>query len=86
VEHDYFQGESPQVWDEPGTYADLEAKTVHNTTYEWNHALGDVVSALVEAGLVLEFLHEHGFDTYRLPEGTPKLPLMYSLRARKPEA
>jgi SAM-dependent methyltransferase len=100
VEHDYFQGESPQVWDEPGTYADLEAETVHNTTYEWNHALGDVVSALVEAGLVLEFLHEHdytlfprwpfleksGFDTYRLPEGVPRLPLMYSLRARKREA
>ena len=24
-----------------------------------------------------------GFDTYRLPEGTPRIPLMYSLRARK---
>ena len=96
--HDYFQGEEPAVWDEPGTYADLEAETVHNKTYEWNHPLGDVVSAVVEAGLVLEFLHEHdytlfprwpfleksGFDTYRLPEGMPKLPLMYSLLARSP--
>ena len=98
VTHDYFQSEEPQVWDEPGTYADLGAETVHNITYEWNHALGDVVSAVIEAGLDLEFLHEHdytlfprwpfleksGFDTYRLPEGTPRLPLMYSLRARKP--
>ncbi len=96
VEYDYFRRE-PIVWDEPGTYADFDAETVHNRTYEWLHTLGDVVSAVVEAGLVLEFLHEHsytlfprwpfleksGFDTYRLPEGTPELPLMYSLRARK---
>ena len=31
-------------------------------------------------------VEQSGFDTDRLPEGTPKLPLMYSLRARKPEA
>ena len=57
-----------------------------------------MVSAVIEAGLGLELLHEHdytlyprwpflgksGFDIYRLPEGTPRLPLMYSLRARKP--
>ena len=98
VVYDYFHNEDPQVWDEPGTYADLRAETVHNRTYEWNHALGDVVSAAIDAGLILEFLHEHdytlfprwpfleksGFDTYRLPDGMPKLPLMYSLRARKP--
>ena len=97
VTHDYFHSAEPEVWDEPGTYADFEAETVHNTTYEWKHTIGDVVSAVVEAGLVLELLHEHdytlfprwpfleksGFDTYRLPEGTPRLPLMYSLLARK---
>jgi hypothetical protein len=77
--------------------ADLEAETQHNITYEWNHPLGEVVSAVVSAGLTLEFLHEYdytmfprwpfldksGFDTYRPPEGKPKMPLMYSLRARK---
>ena len=98
VEHDYFHTDEPQVWDEPGTYADLEAETENNVTYEWNHTLSDVVTALIDAGLVLEFLHEHdytlfprwpilektGFDTYRLPEGTPRIPLMYSLLARKP--
>ena len=98
VVDDYFHREEPHVWDEPGTYADLGAETAHNITYEWNHTLGDVVSAVIEAGLRLEFLHEHdytlypqwpfleksGFDTYRMPEGTPRLPLMYSLRARKP--
>ena len=97
VVDDYFQSEEPYVWDEPGTYADLEAETLHNRTYEWNHTLGGVVSAVVEAGLNLEFLHEQdytveprwlflqksGVDTYRLPESMPSLPLMYSLRARR---
>ena len=98
VAYDYFHGEEPEVWDEPGTYADFDAETIHNRTYEWNPTLGEVVSAVIGAGLDLEFLHEHdytlfprwpfleksGFDTYRQPNGTPKLPLMYSLRARKP--
>jgi hypothetical protein len=35
------------VWDEPETYADLDAETVYNRTYEWNHTLGDVISAVV---------------------------------------
>jgi hypothetical protein len=51
---------------------------------------------VIGAGLTPEFLHEHdytlfprwpmleksGFDTYRLPEGHPRIPLMFSLRAR----
>jgi SAM-dependent methyltransferase len=97
VEHDYFQDENPRVWDEPGTYADFDAETSNNLTYEWNHTLGEVVSAVSSAGLSIELLREYdytmfarwpfleksGFDTYRLPEDTPRLPLTYSLRARK---
>ena len=97
VEYDYFRDENPRVWEEPGTYADFDAETSNNVTYEWNHTLGDVVSAVSVAGLNVELVHEYdyttfprwpileksGFDTYRLPEGTPRIPLMYSLRARK---
>jgi SAM-dependent methyltransferase len=97
VTFDYFHREEPYVWEEPGTYADLEAETVHNRTYEWNHTLRVVVSAVIEAGLILEFLHEQdytlfprwpflqkpGSDTYRLPESMPSLPLIYTLQARR---
>jgi len=84
------------VWDEPGTYADPDAPTLHNRrSIEWNHGLGAVVSALVGADLRIEFLHEHDHTlfarwpflaraddgTYRLPEGTPSLPLMHSVLA-----
>jgi SAM-dependent methyltransferase len=97
VAYPYFHDE-PLVWDEPGTYADLEAPTTHNRSIEWNHGIGSVVSALIDAGLRIELLHEHDYTLfprwpilrreadgiYRFPEGTPSLPLMYSLRAAGP--
>jgi SAM-dependent methyltransferase len=97
VAYPYFHAE-PFEWEDPGTYADPDAPTVHNRSIEWNHGVGAVVSALVSAGLRIEFLHEHdhtlfarwpflergGDGTYRLPAGTPSLPLMYSLLAMAP--
>jgi hypothetical protein len=83
--------------DDPGTYTDPDAATVHNRTEEWQHPLGEVLGALIGAGLTLELLGEHDHQAYRqwpfmlrdgsvyrMPEGTPRLPLMYTLRARKP--
>ena len=94
VEHDYFQRD-PFVFDDAGTYADPAARTSHNRTEEWQHTLGDVVSAVIEAGLTVELLHEHAFTLtprwpfleerdggFWMPAGKPRLPLMYSLRAR----
>jgi SAM-dependent methyltransferase len=96
IERDYF-GADPSVADAPGTYVGAAAETVHNRSYLWNHALGAVVSALAANGLRLEFLHEfdHTFfqqfgtlerdgEAYRQPEGGPRAPLMYSLRAARP--
>ncbi|MEO3972436.1 class I SAM-dependent methyltransferase [Streptomyces sp. CAU 1734] len=97
VVHDYF---SRDAWIEEmsGTYADFTAPTVHNRTVEWQHPIGEVVSALCAAGLRLEFLREHdvslfarfdnmtaGPDGYhRLPADRPRFPLMYSLKASRP--
>jgi SAM-dependent methyltransferase len=96
VTHPYFHTE-PLAFDEPGTYADLDAATTTNKTYEWTHGIAEVLTAILDAGFTLELFHEHdytlfprwpflvreGRDTYRLPPGTPSLPLMYSLRARR---
>ncbi|MEU6997933.1 methyltransferase [Nonomuraea sp. NPDC046570] len=97
IEADYFRRD-PTVWDEPDTYADRSAAMTANVTVEWRHGLGDVVSALIAAGLRLEFLHEHDFTLfahfpaleqdagrYRFPTGQPSVPLIYSLRAAKGE-
>ena len=96
LEYDYFRAPEGVVFDDGGgTYADLSAKTVNNRTQEWQHPLGEVVSAVIDAGLRLEFLHEHDYSSFerwpflesedghrfRWPAGKPRLPLMYSLRA-----
>ncbi len=66
--------------------------------YGWNHGLGEIVTALVDAGLTIELLREYPFsewdmgftvegpdDTWVLPDSVEgELPLFYSLRARKP--
>lgn len=97
VAEPYFRPEGHR-WDTPGSYVDLEATTENNQTWEWTHPLGAVVTALIDAGLRLRFLHEHahtlwqrfpllerhGDGTYHLPPAMPSLPLMYSLAADKP--
>ncbi|MGI8331477.1 class I SAM-dependent methyltransferase [Actinomadura scrupuli] len=97
VAYDYFD-RNPQVWDEPGTYADQGADLTHTRSIEYFHGLGDVITALVDAGLRIDFLHEHDhtlfprFTTmerhpggvFRLPQGRPRVPLMYSVRATRP--
>ncbi|MFI8198337.1 class I SAM-dependent methyltransferase [Streptomyces sp. NPDC085942] len=97
VTDDYF---SRDAWvdETPGTYADLDAPTVHNRSVEWQHPVGRVVTALASAGLRIEFLHEHDsslfqrFEAlerhpdghYRYPAGRPRIPLMYSVKASRP--
>jgi SAM-dependent methyltransferase len=95
---DYFTRPAGTRYEEAGTYTDGGADTVHNVSYEWTHPISSVVSALLDQGLALELLHEHDFTlwgrfpfleahedgTYRMPTDLPRLPLMYSLRARKP--
>jgi SAM-dependent methyltransferase len=93
IEADYFRT-AGQTWDEPTTYTDGPPLT-HTVSVQWQHTLGEIVTAITRAGLRLEFLHEH--DTtlferfpvlrrdaegvYRFPEGSPRIPLMFSLRA-----
>ncbi|BAJ32619.1 putative methyltransferase [Kitasatospora setae KM-6054] len=79
---DYFQ-RAPQLVEDSGSYADQDAALASSRTVQWQHGLGDVVSALAAAGLRLEFLHEHAHGHFRLPAG-PRLPLVYSLRAVRP--
>jgi SAM-dependent methyltransferase len=92
VTNDYFH-RGPQVWKFPYSYAGDEILE-HDTSVQFQHGLGEVISAVAQAGLRIEFVHEHDhtlfarFGTlvqdgpgYRLPEGSPRVPLMYSLRA-----
>ena len=55
----YFEREEPMRWDDPGDYADRDARLENSVTYDWNHGLGEIVTALIDAGLTIEFVHEH---------------------------
>ncbi|MFI5527385.1 class I SAM-dependent methyltransferase [Kitasatospora sp. NPDC051853] len=82
VEGDYFL-HGPTVVDEPGGYADPESSSAATLRYQWTHGVGQVVSALVAAGLRVEFLHEHDDGHFRLPPRRG-VPLIYTVRASKP--
>jgi SAM-dependent methyltransferase len=95
----YFANTEPLRFDDDGSYADPEAKIANRTTYSWQHPLGDVITALIEAGLRIQFVHEFPFSIeqwspllerrddgyWHLPEDIPSIPLLYSVRAIKPE-
>lgn len=81
VEDNYFQSD-PIVVDEPGSYADRSAPTTATLRAQWQHGVGEVVSALAAAGLRLEFLNEHDRGHFRFPTVQP-VPQVYSLRAAK---
>jgi len=95
--YDYFQGPAPLVFHQAEDYADPAAKIVNRESHEWNHPISSILSALIQAGLTLEWFHEHdrlawrlfkcleeGPDRmYRLPAERPSLPLAFSLKARR---
>ena len=59
VDYPYFERPEPLVWEEPGTYVQTEVTFAHTVTHNWNHGLGEVVTALLDAGLDLTMLQEH---------------------------
>jgi len=94
----YWEHEAPLTFEVKGSYADPDADVGDETEHSWDHGLGEIVTALIEAGLSVERLVEHPFLDWKvdflvddgqgrwvLPAGAGgELPLMFSLLARKP--
>jgi SAM-dependent methyltransferase len=59
VEHPYFERDEPSVWEEGGTYVQTDVEFTANRTLEWNHGLGEIVTALLDAGMTITGLVEH---------------------------
>jgi SAM-dependent methyltransferase len=100
VEYPYFEREEPLVFDDGGTYVETDVVFTHNRTHEWNHGLGEIVTALMSAGMDLTGLVEHdsvpwdalpgqmeriGGGEWRLADRPWRLPHTYTLQAvRRP--
>jgi hypothetical protein len=54
----YFELPEPTPWETGLTYVD-GPPLQNQRTVEWNHGLGEIVSAVVDAGLRVDFVHEH---------------------------
>lgn len=57
--HPYDQQGAIDSTEGPDDYADPSATIANDRTFEWMHPLGDVLTALLDAGLRLDFFHEH---------------------------
>lgn len=98
VRYPYFTPEQPLRFDEETTYAGPPVKLQNRATYEWPHPTSEVLTALIDAGLRIEFFHEFPFTGWaqipsmmewrdgqaRLKDRDGSLPLTYSIRATKP--
>ena len=93
MKYGYHQKEA--IYEEyEGTYADQNSKML-SKEYGWNHGLGEVITALTEAGLHIDYLKEHDESPYDVLPGLVKTesglyktkdglyPLLYELKAIK---
>jgi hypothetical protein len=69
----------------------------HQSTREWIHPLSAILGALIDAGLTITMFREHEVlpwqgvpmlvpapdGRWRLPDGHPRIPLSFSVRAKK---
>jgi len=98
VEHAYFERPEPEVFVNDGTYVETDAQFEHGVTHEWNHGLGEIVTALMRAGMDLTMLEEHdsapwealdgqmeelALGEWRLTDRPWRLPHTYTLQAVK---
>ncbi len=98
VRYPYFEVRKPTVFDEDGTHVATDRSFATTVTHEWNHGLAETISALMRHGLELVLLEEHttipwrGLDhmvpaqapgEFTLPEHPERVPMSYTLVARK---
>jgi hypothetical protein len=97
VTYPYVETEAPVVLDEPGTYVQTDVTMLHTVTHSWNHGLGEIITALLDAGLTITGFVEHdsvpwnaldegameqvGGGEWRLIDRPERLPHSYTLQA-----
>lgn len=71
------------------------SQPIESPNYEWHHSIGEIVTALIDAGLTIQFLHEFPFSGWqvfdvmrqgadgwwRFPEHNDSFPQLFSIKA-----
>lgn len=96
--HPYFEHREPLVSDNEHSYVTSDSTLSATITHEWNHGLGEIISALLRHGMRLTALEEHTSipwnalpgqmspgegGEWRLHSQPERLPLSYTLQAVK---
>jgi hypothetical protein len=98
LEHTDFEEIESHVENSEATYTDADRPLVNQRTYEWNHSIGETVTALIRPALRLEWLQEHDWTvwphfpwliassdgSWTTPPELPRIPLTFSLLASRP--
>ncbi|WP_329050704.1 class I SAM-dependent methyltransferase [Amycolatopsis sp. NBC_01488] len=94
----YFEHAEPLVFDEPGSYVEVDGEQAHTVTHEWAHSLGEIITVLLENGLTLTGFTEHDSvpwnalpgqmapddeNEWRLTDDPRRLAASYTLQAVK---
>ena len=98
IEHPYFQVVGGTPFFEASTYVDHEGQLDSPGTVQFNHGLGEIVTALLDVGMEITTLVEHDSvpwnplgdamvegpdEEWRLAVDRQRLALTYTLQARK---
>ena len=97
LRYPYWEHREPLSFPTQGSYADPTAHVETPTEHSWDHGLGEIVTALIDAGLEIRSLREYPFvnwkldflteaddGTWRLPPTVQgELPLFFSILATK---
>ena len=98
IDYPYVERPEPIVEQTEGTYVDTEVTFSANVTHEWNHGIGQILTALLQHGMQITGFVEHdsvpwqalpeqmepiGGGEYRLADRPWRLPHSYTLQARR---
>ena len=96
VRNSYFN-EGVEIFETEGSYATAES-SIKNSNYQWSHSIGEVITALLKAGLHIDDFVEYPYATeggwisylrkgedgkWRVPNHKWGVPLTFSLSASK---
>lgn len=92
----YYHNQETIILDSEGTYTDRNAD-IHAKEYSWNHSISEVLNALLNQKLQLQFFNEYSYSPYpcfrnivkgndgnwRVKGLEDKIPMVYSLKLTK---
>jgi SAM-dependent methyltransferase len=96
LEYAYFERPEPEVFEEEGSYVDTDVPLISTRNYYFSHGMGEIVTALLDAGMQLTMLEEHDSvpwealpgqmeqvvtNEWRLIDRPWRLPHTYTLQA-----